>query len=456
MNNNSSNNNGNNDLNAFSLGSVDNLNPNNIEQVPLENLSTTTNVNSLNSTDTNKADTTNSVDNLNAINDNSTTVVPLVNNGNNANESLDTTNINNANINSIPDVNNLPPVPPVSYDIPETINNFNTTSVFNDIGTVPPINNSSIPTPIINNPEPKKGKKVNKLLFVIIIVLLIAAIGVGVYIFLNVSKPKVSSTVTVKEVSIEAGSSVSTNINDYATFKGIDSSSCSLDTSQITDTNALDATYTFNITCGTKTYSGTAKIVDTTAPTVTLKEVTVQINSELKPEDFVLTCTDASECSYEFSDNDKVQGFLSAAGNYHVDIIVKDANNNETEVTGTLIVVEDEVPELYLSCTANNEEIKLGITSSVFTGSIKRIYTFKLNASDYEVLKAENNGKEEITYQNITGVPSFNDDDSTLIITITPTVEAINSEFNGSLPNAYGELRQYFIAKGYSCALEQP
>ena len=82
-------------------------------------------------------------------------------------------------------------------------------------------------------------RKTNKLIFVIIIVLLIAAVGVGVYIFLNMSNKPASVSVTPKEVKIEVGSEVSTNILDYATFNGVNSANCSLDTSNITDTTYL-------------------------------------------------------------------------------------------------------------------------------------------------------------------------------------------------------------------------
>lgn len=447
------NNENNNDLNAVSLGSIDNLNGNSIPPVsPVNNARDSLNdVNlngneELNNNSTLQAQDTNT--NVFSQTENVQPVSPV--------PPIEPVNSVNTTTNSIPDVNAIPPVQPVSYDIPETINNFNTTSVFNEIGTVPPIPDGPIQTPVINSNEPKKSKKVNKLIFVIIIVLLIAAIGVGVYIFLNVSNRPASVNVTLKDVEIEVGGNVSTDINDYATFKGVNSASCSLDTSNITDTNAVDATYTFNITCGAKTYSGNVKIVDKTAPLVVLKEVTAQVNGEIKPEDFIDSCTDVSECTYEFSDTSKVNGYLGAAGNYHIDIIVKDKVGNETKVTGTLIVTEEEVPDLYLTCTANNEKIKMGLTSSVITGSIYRSYSFTLSESEYKDFKTKNDGKNEVTYQNVTGVPSFDDNSFTLTITQKLSKDNLEQEKGSTLPESYGELRQYFTSLGYTCALEQP
>ncbi len=450
MNNNTQNNN---DLNAISLGSVDNLNNNYIPPASSNqqtlNSNNTLQEHAIETLDSNK--TINNQENFNGII-----------NENLSQNNVTTNTVTLTNDNATDNYNNtVLPVEPLQYDVPDTINNFSTTSVFNDIGTVPPVNNTVIPTPIINDDngnenKPKKDKKMNKLLFIIIIVLLITAVGVGVYILLGVTNKSPKSSVVPKNVEIEMGSSVSTDINDYATFNGINSNNCSLDTSNITDTNKLDATYTFNITCGSTTYSGNAKIVDKTAPIVVLKEANVQVNGVIESSDFIDSCTDASTCSYEFKDENKVNEFLSAVGNYHVDIIVKDEAGNEIEVTGTLIVSEDEIPDLYLSCKNDNEELKLGITSSVFTGNITKVSTFTLEINDYNGFKEANKDKSEVTYQNITGSPLFNDNDYTLTILTKMTKEDYEQINNISLPSTYGELRSLFTENGYTCALEQP
>ena len=136
------------------------------------------------------------------------------------------------------------------------------------------------------------------------------------------SNKPASISVTPKEVEIEVGSEVSTNIDDYATFTGINSANCSLDTSNITDTSVLGNEYTFSVTCGANTYNGTATIVDTTAPSAVPRDVTVQLNGEVSPQDFVSSCTDATDCAYAFSDPEAVNEYLAATGEYSVDIIV--------------------------------------------------------------------------------------------------------------------------------------
>lgn len=359
---------------------------------------------------------------------------------------------------TIPPVDPIPPVAPVSYDVPEAINNFNTTPVFNEIGTVPPISDIPVPTPTMKMDEPKPKKKTNKLIFVIIIVLLIAAVGVGVYIFLNMSNKPATVSVVPKEVQIEAGSEVSTNVEDYATINGIDSSTCTLDTSSITDTNTLGNEYPFTVTCNSVTYNGTATVVDTTAPSAVPKDVTVQVNDEIDPKQFISgDCTDATECSYAFSDANAINEYLSSAGEYSVDITVTDEAGNISTVSATLTVTEEEVPDLYLSCTLNNETLKLGVTASSFTGSAVRTYTFTFDSADeYNSFKTQSGSSEAVTYQNVTGAPSFNDSTLTLTLTQNLTKAELDQEEGSTLPNSYGELRQYYSGQGYTCAIEQP
>lgn len=359
-------------------------------------------------------------------------------------------------INAIPEVPPLEPVAPINYDIPEVIDNA---PVFNDIGTVPPITNG----PVIANavaepavPAPPKKKGMNKTLFVIIIILALCAVGGGVYVFLNKannSKPAVQT----KLLKIERGSSLSTDIDDYATFRNVDSSTCNFDTTEITDTKTLGAEYKFRIICGSATYIGKATIVDTIAPEVTLKEVNVGVNGEVIAEDFIAECKDASECTYEFKDENKVKEYLKETSSYHVPIIVKDEAGNEKEVTGTLNVSE-EVTTVSLVCTKKMdtylETTKLGLVDSKFSKSTLRTYTFTFdNKEDYEKVRDENKDKSEVTYQNVTGTPNFDDEKMVLVISKKVAYNDLVSEVGKEVPSAFGELKTFFEDKDYTCGI---
>ena len=360
-------------------------------------------------------------------------------------------------INSIPDVPPLEPVAPINYDIPEVIDNM---PVFNDIGTVPPISD----IPAVNNviaepavPESPKKKGMNKTLFVVIIILALCLVGGGVYVLLNKanSKPQVST----KLVKIEAGSVVSTNIKDYAVFKNMDSSTCNFDTSEITDTTKVGAEYKFIITCGDKSYQGKAKIVDTTPPDITLREVNVAVNEEVTAEEFIANCKDATQCSYSFKDEAKLKEYLSAAASYHIPIIVTDEAGNQKEVTGILNVSEN-VTSMAVVCSKTNdsyEEVnKFGLIDEdmSFNKSTKRVYTFKISTKEeYEKLKVENKDKKEVSYLDVTGVPTFDDDSLTLTLTKKIAYSDLVSEIGSEVPSSYGELKQFFELKDYTCSI---
>ena len=461
MNNNMPNNNGNNNgLNPVSLGSVNNGNVNNIPPVPpVESLNVVPPVQS----EQVPVSPVSSVEPVTPVAQPVSSVPPVQPDVNTVSPVSPVPPVEPVNpvppvepVSPIPPVDSVTPVGPVSYDIPQAMDQFNTTPVFNEIGTVPPIPDNPIPMPVVNTPEPKPKKKMNKTLFVLIIVLLIAAVGVGVYIFLNVSNKTTTPNVVLKNVEIELGSEVSSNIEDYATFNGIASSSCTLDTSAIS-TDTLNQEYDFTIVCNGVTYTGKAKIVDTTAPIVEVKEVTVQVGTTVSPEDFIASCSDASECSYQFKNEATVNGYLTQAGTDNaVEIVVTDEAGNTANVTALLNVTVDEVPTVYLRCTLDNVSLVFGIIDGNFSGNVTRSTTFTLEESEYNNLKDTYLGSANITYEDITGTPSF--DDSTLTLTVSEvlTKAELDSEEATTLPTQYGELRAYFAGKGYTVGLEQP
>lgn len=356
-----------------------------------------------------------------------------------------------------PAVAPVEPVAPVSYDVPEPIQNFGTTPVFNDIGTIPPIENVPVaPAPMMEDKSPKKKPRMNKTLFVLIVILALTAVGVAVYIFLNMANtPK--NFVQTKNMEVEIGSVLSTTITDYATFKGISSSNCSLDTASVKDTSTLNAEYTYKIICGENSYTGKITIVDKVAPEVKIQEVTVGVNGEVSASDFILECIDATACSYAFKDESKVKEYLKTAENYHVDLIVTDEAGNQTEVTGTMIVNESAVASVYLVCTKDNssylETNRFGLVESQFNKVTTRSYTFTFSETDYNTFKTNNSGQSDVTYGGITGKATFDDTNYTLTITKNVSYSDLNTEVGSTVPLSYADLNSLFTERGYSCGV---
>ena len=331
-----------------------------------------------------------------------------------------------------------PPIPPINNDqfsmgatvnqsnnfnIPPTYNNINPMSN-NDIGVVP-INDAPE-----NNSNNKKKGKFNKLIFIIIIVLSLTAVGVGVYIMLHITnnKPVINTTgVKLKDVKIEIGSDIPTDLTYYADFNKIDPATCSIDTTNIEDTNTLNAKYKFVISCmNNKKYEGEVEIVDTTKPEVKTKDVKVNMGGKVLALDFIESCDDKTACSYAFKDENTVFDNLQKAGEYDVTIIVQDEAKNSTEVSAKLTVSDVVTADVYLNCTMssnNKETIKLGIASSKFTKQAMKVYTYTLTDQAYQDLKNNSQDLNAVTYtdsngKSITGTGVFDDANHTLTLTV--------------------------------------
>ena len=89
----------------------------------------------------------------------------------------------------------------------------------------------------------------------------------------------------------------------------------------------------------------------------------------------------------------------------------------------------------------------------MFNKTGMKTYTFKLNSDNYNSLKTANNGKDSMTYQNITGTPTFNDTDMTLVLSKPMTYEELTSEAKGTIPEGYGDLRDFYTNMGYACTI---
>lgn len=397
-------------------------------------------------------------------------------NNTNQNEDLNSFSLGNMNDFKTNEIDPVMPVEPVidtldmddssvnsNYDVPPTINQYSA-PVFNDIGTVPPINDYNGTNAQYSNENGPKKKKTNKATFVIVIILALVIVASVIYMLLHqgVIKFPLSKKAPVipKEVSIEMGSEVSTDIKDYAIFNNVDPASCALDVSDITDTHKLNSVYTFIISCNGVRYTGSAKIVDTIAPVVKIKDVTIGLNGEVKPEDFIVSCDDDDKnCTYEFKEPEKVLEHVKEEADYKVSIIVKDTSGNSTEVVGNLRVSSN-YAQIYLGCKKEldgyTEKIKLGFVDNEFNKKATREYIFTYDDEEaYNSIKESSKNVDQITIKEITGAPTFNDEEKTVTIEKPVTYEELNTIMNTTLPLSIGELKDLFVKNGYDCGLER-
>lgn len=379
------------------------------------------------------------------------------------------------NTNPVPEKNATPTSGPIFETIPETntpetpvvppTNTIETLDELDQSATpvqpINPVDNfGQVPRPPIFPEEEKfqekeKGNKTS--LIILLVVALIAIIGGGLYYFLVLAKQKApTASVVTKEVKLELGSTLSTNAEDYADISGY--TNCQVDTSKIDVTKV--STYPFTITCGTATYDGTVVVDDTKAPEVVINELTVLPNAQVKPEDFIETCNDASKCSYKFKEEDELTNNLKTIGEYTIDILVSDEYNNEVTVSAKLIV-SNEAPVKYVNCTAKPEDVdsiyatqknsyRFGVDIAGNFYNAKKTVEFSFESlEDYENIK--NEYQEEVGINNIIGTTTFNDNTKTITIKMNKTLEEINKEVNTNLPKDINTIKAFLGFYNYTC-----
>ncbi len=318
---------------------------------------------------------------------------------------------------------------------------------------------NAVPVPPILD-EDKKGKKNKesnkKTLILLLILILIIAIGLGIYYFLTLAKNSTKISITTKEVKVELGSALSTNIDDYVTVSGYDKTSCTIDLDKI-DTEKV-GTYKYTITCGKENQDGIVMVDDTTKPEVITNDLILLPDSTLNAEDFIEECLDASACSYEFETD--VTNLTKTVGEYEVKIIVSDEYNNKNTIAAKLIVSRT-APARYLTCKKAEESIedikanlvvsyKIGIDASDNFYNAVRISTFKFQTpNDYT--KMVNDYNETVGINGITGKATFNENGSEIILKENKTLEDMNKDLNGKLPNNSNILKAFLSGLGYTC-----
>lgn len=328
---------------------------------------------------------------------------------------------------------------------------------------IPTIDNDTldfnkVPAPPVFDDENKKGKNSNKskpILIVILIFILIIAIGFGVYYVLNTSKNISKKSVTPKDVKVELGTNLSSDISSYAIITGYNEDECSITNNANKD---KVGSYNFTVTCGKSSVDGIIIVDDTISPKVVTSPLILMPNATVLPEDFVEQCIDASKCSYEFTSD--ISLLTSTLGTKEVNITVSDEYNNKTTVT-EILTIEDNAPARFITCQKIDEELnelnasltdayKIGISNVDNFISATRISEFKFKTSD-AYNNAKNSYDENIGINNIKGTPIYEDNSKKVIIRSNKTLEDMNNDLDGILPENVNVLKAYMFGHDYTC-----
>ncbi len=276
--------------------------------------------------------------------------------------------------------------------------------------TVATINNGTVS--ILNNsfPEPidisvknakimnKNGKKVRimtkrelitNIVLSFFFVLALCGVGYGTYYYIFKNNPRNFET---KNVTIELGEEIPASVRNYINLTDISEPDYTLDLSNVK--NEI-GTYTYKVSYGNTTKTGTITINDTTAPVITFKEVSeFDAGTNITKDMLVAACEDISDCTYELTSPIDTEN----PGEITASITAKDNLGNSKDYTINLTIIEKIIK---LSCSgtsvttdengktlleSNNYDLNFTINKILKTGNLKVIRTY-LSDSDYVSIK---------------------------------------------------------------------
>lgn len=315
---------------------------------------------------------------------------------------------------------------------------------------------NAVPAPPVLEEDEKSKKKGNKnILIIILIVVLIAAIGFGVYYFLNMTKNMNKNSMIPKEIKLELGSTLSKNIDDYVTITGYNKDECSILVENV-DINNISlnkvGTYKYVVTCKKENVEGIIIVDDTEKPFVVTNDLTVSPNATINPEDFIVDCIDASKCNYKLSSD-----INSILGLQEVNLTVTDEYNNATTTTVNLNV-SNNAPTRYISCTKEEsdntinasvkETYKIGVNTTDYFVNALRIREMKFNSkNDYQKYLTNNITNNSTTTEKMTS----NEKQNKIYLVGNKTINDMNTDLNGNLPENVNILKAYMSGIGYTC-----
>ena len=199
----------------------------------------------------------------------------------------------------------------------------------------------------------------------------IIGIGIGAFLFY-----KNENTIGLKNITVEVGSKLSTNIDDYLKNGHKYKNDYKLYLDEV-DTSKVGE-YTYKVKYNKHTEKGIIKVKDTTKPVIQLDNVTIGINEEFDPNVLLVRCDDSSlPCDVTFN-NDNDMKSLKKEGTYNIEFKISDAEGNITKSKATITV---SATETLSSKMTNDLEY---YTNSENDDTIEHIFFEKLDKAIYE------------------------------------------------------------------------
>lgn len=143
---------------------------------------------------------------------------------------------------------------------------------------------------------------------------------------------------SVKNIKLELGDELSTDVKDYLTTVKDSVANYELDTSKVQPDTV--GTYTYTVKNGKSIKKGKIEVVDTTPPEFTVQKLTIEEgNEDYFLGDFLETCEDLSRPCLVTLKNSKDESKFSNVGVYSIEIEVADVYGNKKTAKVELEVV---------------------------------------------------------------------------------------------------------------------
>ncbi len=194
------------------------------------------------------------------------------------------------------------------------------------------------------------------------IVGVLIVIAIGVLISVNSKNSHKDAVIKMRDsVAVEVNSSYPDKTLFFSELENVKESDISVNYDKA---NLKEiGTYDVVLTIYKKSYQSKLQVVDTESPTLSLKDLTIEVGSSYKASDFVKKCEDNSkkECNVSFYDlslsqtGEKIDySKYTEEGTYTVQIIASDESGNSTSPQSAKLIIGKDVGPVNTSCKYGN------------------------------------------------------------------------------------------------------
>lgn len=178
-----------------------------------------------------------------------------------------------------------------------------------------------------------------EVIFKLFLGLVIVACFVLLIIFM-INKDNVSIK---KNIELEAGEVLPKDVNFYVSSKITNESDYTVTVKDLTlgEKVTTAGKYNYKVEYKDKVLKGTITVKDTTPPRVEVSDLTIGVDEDYNPDDFLTKCEDYSKPCTVIIKDEKDESLNKKAGEYKVDLIITDTFDNKTTKTAKLIVKEN-------------------------------------------------------------------------------------------------------------------